>query len=316
MAKQKTLDDFYIDTHKKYKCSPNVYYHLDDIIDHKHGKFASCFSPDQLIKLANAYNKWNGSNGSGNPIKIPSRKDPDFTFKLWKSLNDALMKNCSGNESCWVSLPFIKLLDSSDQQTLTQFTFKPPRPMGKNKRTPNAWLSNFDISHVLAQYEVIFPDFVFLGPYPIDFAEHFSLYGFSPETITTVLKKKFKRIAIVFNTGTLKSGGKHWISLFLDFRNPEKATIEYFDSVGYAPPRVINNLINTIKESVCHANSLKCYNILEYTKQLDHQKGSTECGVYSLYFITERLKGRSYADIQANEMPDNVMFEFRNKFFT
>lgn len=306
----KKAKESYLDIHKNYKCSPSVFYHRQNIFN-PDGSFGTCLSTSQLAKLAKAFNKWSRSETI--PVDdILRMKNPEES--LWKAINTEMISSCE-NEACWITHPMISLLSEKDREELEYFTFKPKRPTGKNK-SKSAWLSNVDIENVLKQYGKIYDFAIFLGPLPIDFAKYFSHYSFNENTINSAIKKGYKCIAIVFNTGTLQSGGKHWVSLFIDLRNKAKPTIEYFDSVGYNPPKEILSVINDIRKSVCPNNGLRCEYINEKIKQLSHQKGNNECGVYSLYFITERLKGTSYEEIQANEMPDKLMFEFRNKFFT
>ena len=46
-----------------------------------------------------------------------------------------------------------------------------------------------------------------------------------------------------------------------------------------------------------------------------HQRGNNECGVYSLYFITSRLQGKSCDYLNKKIIKDPEMNKFRKKFF-
>ena len=99
--------------------------------------------------------------------------------------------------------------------------FKPPSPKGKYD-----WLSSIDIADVMEQYEKKYPDFIFLGPVPIDFDEILTEVG--QMNLKTLANKK-KRIGIVFNTDPHDMPGEHWISMFIDLNDK---TICFFDSTG------------------------------------------------------------------------------------
>ena len=57
----------------------------------------------------------------------------------------------------------------------------------------------------------------------------------------------------------------------------------------------------------------KCF--LLYYNHIQHQFGNTECGVYSIYFLTELALGKSYKEIIKKKINDKTMNEYRNKFF-
>jgi hypothetical protein len=91
------------------------------------------------------------------------------------------------------------------------------------------------------------------------------------------------------------------------------STIEYFDSTGVAPRKQIREHIIHIKKRI---EELTESTVKVYINKKEHQKSNTECGMYSLYFITERLKGRTYSDIVENEIiPDKKMMELRDSLF-
>lgn len=308
-------NQFNLDVHREYKCAPNVYAYKTDIYNERLGTFDTCYNIHQLKNMIIAYNKTRPTE-SRISEDILKTNDKDF---MWLTLKEKLENECGNDEYCWTNDKLINKLPGDVKESVLTMTFKPERPMGKNGKTMNAWLSNFDISNVVEQLKRIYRDFEFLGPFPIDYEKYPEMYTLNMNVLSDLLRKGKKRIGIVFNTGTLKSGGIHWVALFLNFKikHPieDAYTIEYFDSVGRNPPKVIRNLIEQIKSGICLNFKEGCIKIHEKVKQLAHQKGNNECGVYCLYFISERLKGRSYEDLQANEMTDNIMFEFRNKFF-
>ena len=71
------------------------------------------------------------------------------------------------------------------------------------------------------------------------------------------------------------------------------------------------NLITNIpKNSIV---TQKCF--LLYYNHIQHQQGNTECGVYSIYFLTELALGKSYKEIIEKKINYKTINEYRNKFF-
>ena len=292
--------------HDSYSCAPNVYYDKSNIYN-RDGRYDTCYSKDILLQMIKAYNQ----HFTDDKISVGGKGEISKQ-ELWNILNEKLKGRCS-NEVCWIYQPFVKKLPEDVQEEIEEFTFKPERPFNKKQGYKGVWLSNEDIEKVMQQYERIYPDFKFLGPFPIDYEEYKSHYKFSPNTPVKYLSggKNYDRIGMIFNTGTLRSGGQHWVAMFIDLTvNPY--SIEFFDSAGNPPQNAIKKVITEVKDW-CQD---KCKNTNEYVKQLRHQRGNSECGVYCLWFITERLKGKSYVEIQANFEPDKVIEQFRSKFFS
>ena len=81
----------------------------------------------------------------------------------------------------------------------------------------------------------------------------------------------------------------------------EQLMIEYFDPTGRPPNKYIANFLA----------SPNFASAIIVTNWFVHQKGNNECGVYSLYFIIERLMGTTFADLSRKRIPDNKMNRFR-----
>ncbi len=114
-----------------------------------------------------------------------------------------------------------------------------------------------------------------------------------------------KNIGTVLNMDTSDKGGSHWVSIF--FKASKGYQFDYFDSVGNEPPPEVQKLINDIKKRY---SSMKV-NI----NRIDHQLGSTECGVYSINFIINRLNGKSFESVSKNIIRDSEMNKKRKVFF-
>ena len=52
-----------------------------------------------------------------------------------------------------------------------------------------------------------------------------------------------------------------------------------------------------------------------FESDIEHQKKNTECGLYSIYFLTYLLKNNNYNHFLDKRIGDEEMFELRNKFF-
>ena len=46
-----------------------------------------------------------------------------------------------------------------------------------------------------------------------------------------------------------------------------------------------------------------------------HQNKNTECGTYSIYFISQLVSGQNFYDICKNIIKDDEMVKYRDKFF-
>ena len=129
----------------------------------------------------------------------------------------------------------------------------------------------------------------------------------------TKIKNSANKVGIVFNTDPSTESGQHWISMFMDLKgkNMNEPYIYFFDSVANEPPNEIKNFIQKmINESKQINNELKfAYN------DIVHQQENTECGIYSIYFITEMLKEKSFFDFIKNIKKDDYMKKLRNIFY-
>lgn len=299
MNEEKILNE-----HNMFSCAAPRFINMSDIND-------TCYRKNDLEKIANAINDIYGE-GTLKNINAKSSQE------LWDDINSFLGKKCNSEDCLLYQKDILAIIPQKNKISLLKETFKPPRPM-KNGKYKGVWLSDTDISNVMEQYEKVYKNFKFLGPYPIDWV-NYVFYNFVPhQDIATCVKNGYNQIGIMFNTGTLASGGIHWVATFIDFKNKTyngKYTIEYFDSVGNPPAQEFMKAIENIYGERCKSlNKCDCTIIHKHVKQLNHQKGNSECGVYCLYFITERLKGRTYVDIQSNLKDDLIMDQYRSKFF-
>jgi len=215
--------------------------------------------------------------------------------KLWYSIYNRLKNICS-YEYCWLDLDFINEIDDKNlREKIKYFTFKP-----KMTKTKRDWLNTQDINNVLQQYQELFPTFKFIGALPSDF------YKVTTVDYNQVLK--YDKIGLVFNLDEHNQPGSHWVAFLVDNK---MGTLEYYDSVGKLPNKNIQTFINEMSEYL-KKNGYN-YNKLYNTKK--HQYENTECGVYSIYFLIQRLFGFDFEYVTKKVVKDKQMNRFRNVIF-
>ena len=224
-------------------------------------------------------------------------------------IKDNLKSECGENEVCWKDQEFVENIQ--DQQ-ISEFTFKPKIPKKKYE-----WLKTSDINNVLTQYQKKYDDFLFLGTVPIDFDDIFS--EFKKLNVNKLMKKNISRIGVVFNLDPHYKSGSHWVALFSEFPH----SVEYFDSYGdnndnngYPPDEVETLMERIVKQFSKRGGSNDNNSSMKkkYNKTR-HQFANSECGVYSMNFIIERLKGKSFEEVTGNVVKDEDMNSRRKTYF-
>jgi hypothetical protein len=280
--------------YKKTHCSPK-----------KKSKKYSCIVNDNIIyKIAKILND-NGYNIDMNG---------DFK-KMHKNISKQLkkIKKCD-SEECWRSLDMITSnLNKKELKELNN-SFKPKKPESWNN-DKNTWLSNIDIDKILNQYYNKYDDYYYHGALPVDFDVETNngnclvdnLCKFDVDKLHNDGKNK---IALVFNTDPHNEGGEHWISMYIDCigTNINHPCIYFFDSAGNPPPKEIKNFIDDTKN-----NSNINFSYIE--NDIQHQSGNTECGVYSLHFLTYMINNGNFMNYIKNKKNDKFIEKYRSIFF-
>tara|TARA_B110000208_G_scaffold160196_1_gene195236 strand:+ start:27 stop:1103 length:1077 start_codon:yes stop_codon:yes gene_type:complete len=85
----------------------------------------------------------------------------------------------------------------------------------------------------------------------------------------------------------------------------------YFDSQGLKPPDNVVKLMEKLckQGDNCNIKFQKLYN------NIQHQKGNTECGIYSIHFITTMLKGNTFKEYIKNIRGDDYMEKLRRELY-
>lgn len=254
-------------------------------------KLNTCYDSTDIIQLVNAFNKYIlhspicKNSICINPTPINTNQN---TNNLYKELTRRLKHLCR-QDFCWLDLKFIKeIKDKNLRDTILYFTFKP-----KQLTTKKTWFNTININEIMEQYQDLYKDiFKFLGAQPSDFTKIIKLNW---KEI-----KNYSYIGIIFNTDPHNLPGTHWIAIFID---NNKKYLDYFDSLGQLPNKNIASFLKHFKNYT-----------FTFNKKI-HQKGGSNCGAYSCYFIIQRLKGKSFDDINKKLISDKKMTGYRNHLF-
>lgn len=290
----------------KLKCSPkaNEDVNLHSSVDVKNSY--SCYTSDMLLQLRNAWNERNVNNPN---IQI----NTDEPFEIWKKFKETFNGVCQ-HEACWLRQEFAQHNVGRELYD----AFAPTHPPSWHSN-PNTWLTSDDIHSVMKQYEQSYPEFMFLGPSPIDYdfkldentCVNDNLCRF---TIQQYIGSEKKKIGIVFNLDNHDQSGSHWVALYIDIplRN-----IYYFDSTKTNTSEVPRNVLLFVNKIIIE--TLEKYNTeLQFlvNDKLQHQYENTECGVYCLYFIINMLcETKKWEDFTKTRIPDHEVEKYRHVFF-
>jgi hypothetical protein len=278
----------------------------------------SCFSGEQLQKIARAYNQ-------NNTDKIKLNQPIE---QLWRELRERLSNLCS-TEYCWLDVPYIKQLnDPSLERSFSPRGPVSPRTMRRQQQAgqfgrnnmqlssgdaADKWLSTDNIDQAMERFEEIYQDFTFFGPVPIDFAE--IVTELNNLNLKRLYQKGTRRIGIVFNFDPHYKAGSHWVALMIDLSSgtPNSQKIAFFDSYGNCPPRKeIQDLINSIRQKARDDLGMELEVLCNKTR---HQFSSSECGVYSIYFLEKSLEGTPFMQIFSNIIGDEEINQRRARYF-
>ena len=243
----------------------------------------TCLSKKSLIKIAKAYNKAADTNVIDmNVIKI---KKDTTKRELYTHLNNLLDKECK-DDSCWKSLNFVKKLKDLE---IEFFTFKPTK-----LRSEYTLFDTNTINEILYQYERYVPGFKFLGAQPSDIS---TIMHFNYSHVKT-----HDKVGIVFNNDTHLKTGSHWVAMFIDNK---KKRVEFFDSLGNVPNKYILDFLRHFGDYTFRWNNIQ------------HQKNSSvQCGVYVCYFIIQKLKGKTFDQINSKLITEKKIKDYRKTLFT
>jgi hypothetical protein len=272
----------------------------------------TCLTLQELQLIAKDYNETMGKN------VIPISKSKK---KLYEDIRKQLSQYCGQNHNsdyCWIDQPFVS--HTTKSQLTSAFRPKRPSEWYKNRYT---WLNTFDILDVMKQYEMKYKDFSFMGVYPIDFQQTY------PDNTNRCIGRVFctfdidrdvfahkkKRFAFVLNLDRHNQSGSHWVAIYcnLDTRKPNYG-IYYYDSVSSPPSQEVQKFMKKVAQQVSERNANKTIGGRASSRTstqpkfelnfntVQKQSKNTECGIFSIVFITQMLRQKYTFDFICDNM--------------
>lgn len=289
----KKIDDKDIDNEKNKSCAPKMKYEA-----------GSCAKLSVLNEMAKAYNK---SSIKKDHIRLSSNLEiinpQKYKKYLIYELNNRIGDKCS-TQKCWAKQEFINLMEENARIEFTKYTHKPDSPQGKYD-----WLGSHDINNVMNQYFKESDGMKFFGAVPMDFAE----IGLEIGNVdyNSYYNKGIRRMGVIFNLDDHNQPGSHWVALYTDL---DKGYIFYSDSGGIKPEPRVRSLMRQqarFLESIGKkVNDIR----IDYNKT-KHQKGDSECGVYSINFLIRMANNESFDDYCSKTLSDKMINEYRDIYF-
>lgn len=181
-------------------------------------------------------------------------------------------------------------------------------------------LSNTDIDSIMNQWHIHWPKFYAYNFNMLNYTEYNFRDGrvrAGADTLASVdpreLFEVYNCAGCIINSDTYQGSGKHWMALFADNRDPNNATVEFFNSSGRSPMPEWCSWMNRVARALETKNGkrpeLKCGNIIQ-------QESMTECGPYSLFYIWARLNGTPASYFNESRIPDELVMEFRSHLYS
>jgi Ulp1 protease family, C-terminal catalytic domain len=289
----------------------------------------TCYDVNELRLLARAYNQaLKQSTGPFGKRLIPKQKH-EIDLEYASSFQDPekeiayLKKNLSARipvpEHVWGDL----LIDPSKHggvHALVQAALRP--------RLPNAWLENshqwlstVDIDNVMTQYEAGYPDFKFLGVFPIDF-------DFRPDgkrggcianemcllSVKSLLARNKRHAGVILNLDEHDKSGSHWVALYMCFDvHCANFGVHYFDSVANATPPEVTRFMGRIAAQM---EDLLHVEVPQTSNDVQLQFQNTECGIFAMYFLACCVSEQvSIPDVWKAMANDDTIHVLRKVFY-
>jgi Ulp1 family protease len=94
----------------------------------------------------------------------------------------------------------------------------------------------------------------------------------------------------------------------------KKCQIEYYDSYGSAPEELIYKFMYGFAEKLDKYYGGNKKIVLDFSR-VRHQYGGSECGMFSMVFLIQRLQGYSIKDIEKQKITDKFVNDLRFVMF-
>jgi hypothetical protein len=245
----------------------------------------TCFDIVQLLHILKGIQTYFKKFHYKYAIKIDTT-DPDIL--LQKIQTCLLILYSKYTQEQIPHLDFFKYIKDKDiRDEIRYFVFKPKIDM----ISP---LNTLEIKQIMFKYTKLFQD-------------TFKFYIGSADLYKQLDKNDYiqmlyyNKIGFILNLDDANLPGSHWISIFI---SKSTKTIEYFDSEGNIPSK------KSIKKFILILEKL----FIDYELLINKnkfQKYGVNCGVYSMYFIIQRLLQQSFLQITTNVLNENQVVLYR-----
>lgn len=278
---------------------------------------SSCFTKDALMEMAKS---WNRLHPDKPQINTTSGRLSQAALR--KKLQQLL----GPDEGEWITK-----VGGMSQNAKAALMVMPQKPKEWIKQ-PRKWLNNYDITHILTRFEgdTQHP-YKLLGVFPIDFqgndASGQPLYPDMHDFQLSKYVDKYKYMGIITNLDDHDGPGTHWTSTFIVI-DPSLASFGayYYDStftsrtdVSRVPPEIRTFFKLLKRQAAALYPTAKPFKNVFY--KLSHQKGNTECGMFSIFYQVHWLRslvnniGTTHKDIITLKITDDQVFKLRDFFF-
>lgn len=265
----------------------------------------SCAKLEVIKEVVFAYNKSVDENdriimSSNEEILNPLKYKEYLVNEISKKLKDI----CT-TQKCWSKQDFMRHMENKAREEFMKYTFRPDSPQGKWE-----WLNTFNINEAMAQYERKYKGFKFLGAVPMDFAD-LSTLEISNLDYDKLMNDGLTKLGVIFNLDNHNEPGSHWVALFSDLNN---GLILFFDSFAQKPGERVQALMREQADYMHSIGKNRKTIRVDYNK-VPHQKGNSECGVYSMRYLIQMAKGKDFDELCNNPISDKNINKCRNVYF-
>ena len=242
----------------------------------------TCFSSNQLLSILFALQKYFNINYPNYIVKMDTTDPKILSDKIKTCIMIIYKKNIQ--ESEYTKCDFFKLVKNSKiKNDIKYFVFKPKIDM-------TSPLNTLEIKQIMFKWSKIFHNNFF---FHVGSSDSYKWVDFN-------LCKNYQYNAFILNLDDSTLSGSHWISIFSG-----KNTIEYFDSEGYKPSYKRHIKIFVEKLQKLYPNKKVSYNKNVF------QNYGINCGIYSIYYIVQRLLGKSMNQIVNNIIDEEEIVLYR-----
>jgi hypothetical protein len=256
--------------------------------------------------LENIVVAWNQSHPENKIALMRTGAESQYRSYLIRSVDKVMMRFCkSGEQLCWLRPEILRAMPEEIANEATTLTHRPFGPQGNF-----TWLDTTNILDTMKQYEVVYPDFVYMCTAPRDFQNllcvNKRVVGIPKSYILDQLRSGKRSFGAVFNTDPHNLPGKHWVGFFASAKTGQ---ICYFDSVADQPLKEFSDLMGIFKEAFEEFGIRRTQYKINKNKM---QFGDSECGVYSMTFNTRMLDIDDFDRVTSAKILDNDINKCRS----